>query len=734
MAEKPLYIAFLWHMHQPFYKNGMKGKYLLPWVRMHGIKDYYDMAAILEKYPNIHQTFNLTPVLIMQIEDYVNNKATDIFLELTLKKVDELTEEDKSFILYNFFMANWENMVNKYPRYKELLSKRGLHITQAEIEKVKSRFNKQDYLDLQALFNLAWFDPMFLTDEPLCSLVKKGKGFSEEDKKVIIDKQIEVLSMIIPEYKKLQEAGQIEVTASPFYHPILPLIYNTNIARFPSPNIPLPKKSFSASIDVKAQIEQAIEFYKERFGRPPLGMWPPEGSVCEEIIPIIEEAGIEWIATDEDILASSIEKPISRDTRGNVLNPSILYKPYRLQWSRHYFDLLFRDHTLSDLIGFTYSKWSTKDAVQDFIKRLETIRELVSSLPGEYIVSIILDGENAWEYYPDDGKDFLQGVYERLNEHPHLKCVTISEFLKGRTILDTLPRLFPGSWINRNFDIWIGDEEENLAWDYLRSARESLLSYEAELIRPPLPEQAQSLAKAWQEIYAAEGSDWNWWYGDQHTSGYDEAFDYLYRQHLSSVYSLIGKEPPKYLEIPITMPFKVNPPVTMPVDLIHPILDGEVTDYYEWLSSGFYDIRKIGGTMHQAQSIVRAIYYGFDMQNLYFRFDFNLNLSESTKVEEISLNFDIISPYSARIRISSEDKQLLFSQGESQEKKIGVLAVKKIMEMSIPIADLNLKPKDEIKFIVTVLRDGVEMEHWPTRAPFTIVVPSVDYQLENWYV
>lgn len=732
MAEKPLYIAFLWHMHQPLYKNGSTGKYLLPWVRMHGIKDYYDMAKILEKYPNIHQTFNLTPVLITQIEDYINNKATDTFLDLTMKKANDLTEEDKSFLLYNFFMANWDNMVNKYPRYKELLVKRGLHITQAEIENVKSRFSKQDYLDLQVLFNLAWFDPMFLQDEPLSSLVKKG-CFTEEDKKMIIDKQLEVLSMIIPEYKKLQDTGQIEVITSPFYHPILPLIYNTDIARISSPHIPLPKKRFYAPIDAQRQIEEAIKFYKERFNRLPDGMWPPEGSVCEEIIPMIEESGIKWIVTDEDILASSIGKPILKDTRGNVLNPGILYKPYRFQWSRHYIDFLFRDHTISDLIGFSYAKWRTEDAIQDFIKRLEVIWEKIKNIPGDYIVSIILDGENAWEYYPNDGRDFLCGIYERLNSHPFLKCVTISEFLRGRMVMDILPGLFPGSWINRNFDIWIGDEEENTAWDYLMQAREALSKYEGGLDHPLLPEQAQAISKAWQEIYAAEGSDWNWWYGDQHTSGYDEAFDYLYRGHLSNVYSLIGKEPPTYLKVPITLPVKARPPVTMPVDFIRPVLDGIVTNYYEWLASGFYDIRKTGGTMHQAQSIVKAIYYGFDMKNLYFRVDFNIDLSDPVEAEEISLNIDIISPFSGRIKVLPGDKQLIFSY-EGEEKKIGALAVKKIMEMSVPITELNLKPKDELKFIFIVLRYDREMERWPTRAPITLTIPSPDYHLENWYV
>jgi len=734
MAEKPLYIAFVWHMHQPLYKNGAAGKYLLPWVRMHGIKDYYDMVALLENYPNIHQTFNLTPVLIMQIEDYVKNNATDVFLEVTLKKATELNKEDKFFILYNFFMVNWENMLPRFPRYVELLEKRGRHITRSFLNMIREDFSTQDYLDLQVLFNLVWFDPIFLEQEPLKSLVQKGRNFTEADKEVVIKKQREVLSMIIPEYRKLQDAGQIEVTTSPFYHPILPLIYNTDIGKIPSPQIPLPAKRFSAPRDVQRQIEKAVEFYKERFGRAPQGMWPSEGSVCEEILPVMEEAGIKWTATDEGILEGSLGKNISRDTKGNVLNPELLYKPYRFQWNGHSINLVFRDHLLSDLIGFTYAKWKTEEAVNDFIKRLEFIQQRTSRLPGDYLVSIILDGENAWEFYPNDGRDFLNGIYFRLNAHQSLKCVSVWEFLSSRKVVEVLGRVFPGSWINKNFEIWIGDEEENTAWDYLHQAREFLANYEGGLEDQQLKEKSEALSKAWEEIYAAEGSDWNWWYGDQHSSGYDDAFDFLYRQHLSNVYSIVGVQPPGYLEEPITLPVKSIPPATLPVDLIHPVLDGKITDYYEWLSSGSYEIRKTGGTMHQAESIVRAIYYGFDMENLYIRLDLHSEINECREAQALSFAIDFISPVSVRLKFSIGDNTLLLMSESREEKRIGAVAINKIIEIKIPFADLGLKLKDEIKFIIAVLKNGMEMEHWPTRAPITLTLPSSDYMLEHWSV
>jgi len=668
-----------------------------------------------------------------QIEDYCNG-ATDIFLDLSLKKANELDDEDKKIILYNFFMANWDNMIFKYPRYKELLEKRGYYISNSELDKLIGRFNTQDFLDLQALFNLVWFDPMFLEQEPLAALCRKGRDFTEEDKKLIIEKQLAILTKIIPYYKQKQDEGVIEVATSPFYHPILPLVYNTDIAKISSPDIKLPRSRFSAPADAKKQIESAMKYYEEHFGRAVSGMWPSEGSVSDEVSTLFEGAGIKWIATDENILSRSLQKSIARDIAGNIINPAILYKPYMMQWSSHKLNIVFRDHKLSDLIGFTYSKWQTYDAVHDFIKKLETIRENTTKIPGDYLVTIILDGENAWEYYSNDGRDFLKGIYEYLNNNPNFKCVTVSEYIKEKPVMDVLPDLFPGSWINGNFDIWIGDDEENTAWDYLLRARETLSNYEAGLEDHEKEEKKETLEKAWQEIYAAEGSDWNWWYGDQHSSGYDEIFDFLFRQHITNVYRIIEKQYPKYLEMPIIVPFKSNPPMSMPVDLITPILDGNVTNYYEWLGSGFYDISKIGGTMHQAQSIIRRIYYGFDMNNLYFRFDFDKEIQSPEQIECFTINIDVVFPYEARIKIIPGNDFLVLSGSDYKDKKIGKLAAKKIMELSIPVENLELKPNEELKFIVTVLKGGAEMEHWPIRSPFTLKIPSTDYKLENWYV
>ena len=390
MKDRPLHIAFLWHMHQPYYLDPLSNKFVMPWVRLHGIKDYYDMVAILEDYPSIHQTINMVPSLIEQILKYTDSGADDEYMDLTLKPAADLTVQDKLFILQNFFFLQWDNMLFVYPRYRDLLEKRGYEPAPQALERACRRFTTQDFLDLQVWFNLSWFDPMFKESDPLLKhLLEKGRDFSEEEKGELIKRQIEVLRMIIPEYKKMMERGQIEVTTSPYYHPILPLLCDTEVARVALPGLMLPKKKFRHPEDAKTQIERAVSYHKEIFGVPPKGMWPSEGSVSEESLSLIAGAGIKWIATDEEILAKSLDIHLHRGLSGDDGIPEALYKPYYVEKQGAKISMIFRDHQLSDLIGFVYSKWDSKKAVEDLIERLHQIRQAVSVHDGDHLVSII---------------------------------------------------------------------------------------------------------------------------------------------------------------------------------------------------------------------------------------------------------------------------------------------------------------------------------------------------------
>ncbi|MEK6600110.1 MAG: glycoside hydrolase family 57, partial [Deltaproteobacteria bacterium] len=324
---KPLNIAFLWHMHQPLYKDPFTGEYILPWVRLHGTKDYYDMVAILERFPSLHQTFNIVPSLIEQINDYTDGAASDRFLSLTLKPAADLTRDDKRFIIRNFFLANWEHMIKPLPGYWELLKKRGFYHDEGEMDNALRYFSLQDFLDLQVLFNLAWIDPVIRENDGfLKGLAEKGRGFTEEEKGILAAKQKDIIKQILPKYREMEEKEIIEVTTSPYYHPILPLLCDSYSAKVAMPGIELPQKRFVCAEDAEYQVKSGIKLHEKTFGRKPKGMWPSEGSVSEAIIPIIANEGINWIATDEEILANSLKTAIRRDSKGHCLDPEILYK------------------------------------------------------------------------------------------------------------------------------------------------------------------------------------------------------------------------------------------------------------------------------------------------------------------------------------------------------------------------------------------------------------------------
>lgn len=534
--SNPLHVAFLWHMHQPFYKDVSTNEYALPWVRLHGIKDYYDMVSILDAYPLIHQTFNMVPSLMIQLDEYAHG-ASDRYLFYTQIPAKNLNHGQKAFLLQEFFSANWDNMIKPFPRYRELIEKRGITLSGDEISTAIKRFDTQDFLDLQVWFNIAWFDPQFQgRDSLLVNLIKKQKNFTEEEKQRVIDKQREVISLILPEYKRMQDKGQIEVSVTPYYHPILPLLCNMELAQQSDPSVTLPTKRFSAPEDARMQIKKAVDCYQHYLGCNPRGMWPSEGSVCNDIIPLVSDNGIKWLATDEWILYHTLGM--------DRYSAHLLYKPYNLIIDGKQVSVIFRDRALSDTIGFTYGKWNTYDAVSDFITRLHHIHDMLPK-KRNHLVCIAMDGENAWEYYSKDGWEFLEYLYTCLSHDETIRCVTISEYLQENPPQEILTDIHPGSWINSNFRIWIGDEEENKAWDYLYEAREALVDFEKK------HGQSDMTQEAWEYIYIAEGSDWFWWFGNKHYSPNAATFDSLFRGYLEGVYKILGLNVPEGIKKPI---------------------------------------------------------------------------------------------------------------------------------------------------------------------------------------
>ncbi len=612
-----IYVCFLWHMHQPFYKDLLTGEYRLPWTRMHALKDYYGMVKILDEFPAVHQTFNLVPSLVAQIEEYARGEAQDPFWAASLLPAEQLTAEQRQFILQYFFQANCEKLIYRYPRYRELYERwegAGMDPRHAG-----HYFSVQDYRDLQVLSQLAWFDEEYLErDQEVTDLVDRACDYTLEDQQLTRRKQLQILNAVLPAYGQAAGRGQIEISTSPFYHPILPLICDTDIAAEARPGIPLPRR-FRRPEDAREQLRRAREFMAQRLGRPPAGLWPSEGSVSNEALGLVAEAGFQWAATDQGVLERTIQAAAAGPG-------GRLYQPFLWEHQGHRLSLVFRDHFLSDLIGFVFSRMPPEQAAEDFVRRLCYMAEPLLAAGRDALAPIILDGENAWEYYDYNGRPFLRALYARLNSDARFACLTVSEALQ-RMPAERLSWIAPGSWINANFDIWIGAEEDNRAWDLLGQARQFF---------DRAPPEAPHRELAYQELLIAEGSDWCWWYGPEHDTANRMEFDELFRDHLSNVYRALGAEPPEELARPILR--RRDPAVaSAPAGHIRPIIDGEVTSYFEWIGAGLYRPNQRTGAMHGKRFLVRELHYGTDGVNFFLRVDFHPGSQERLPGTEVRL-------------------------------------------------------------------------------------------------
>jgi alpha-amylase/alpha-mannosidase (GH57 family) len=626
-------------MHQPLYKDLVTGEYRLPWTRFHALKDYYGMVKVLQDFPSVHQTFNLVPSMVVQIQEYAAGAAADPFLDCAVKPAEELSEAEREFVLRYFFQANADHLIYRYPRYGDLLN-----VWKAcgeSPQSARQHFSVRDLRDLQVLSQVAWFDEEFQEhDEEVKALVAKGRDYSLQDQALMARKEREILAAVMPVYREFAARGQIEISTTPFYHPILPLICDSSIASVSHPGVTLPSR-FQYPQDALHQLTTAREFIQRQVGISPVGLWPSEGSVSDQALALAAEAGFEWAASDNGVLARTIHQDGG---------PEVTYRSY--QWRQHGRELrmIFRDHFLSDQIGFVYSRMRADEAAAHFLERIRENTRPMLERGADVLVPIILDGENAWEYYDHNGRPFLRELYRRIAESSDsggdLAALTVSEALK----LDApraLDHIHPGSWIDANFDIWIGSEEDNIAWEYLLRARRKFDETAAGV-------SAQQRSLAYEELLIAEGSDWCWWYGPEHISENRIEFDELYRQHLANVYHALGLAPPEELSRPILksgVP-NLNHPRTHP---IHPVIDGEVTSYFEWAGAGRYQPDNRSSAMHSDQPRIRDIYYGADDDNLYLRLDlddqFQLHsLEVRTENETISL-LDNPSIESAKKRI-----------------------------------------------------------------------------------
>ncbi|MBI2414005.1 MAG: hypothetical protein HYV24_12450 [Deltaproteobacteria bacterium] len=740
--DNRLNIAFMWHMHQPLYKDPITKEYTMPWVLFHATKDYYDMVAILDEFPEVHQTFNLVPCLIEQLNEYASGRALDSYRKISSRTVSELTKADKSFMLQYFFQANWDHMVRPVPRYLELLRKRGLTNSRDEVQAVLRYFRDEDYLDLQVLFNLVWIDPTLRQKDPfLRSMYEKGGGYTEQEKRKVLEKQTAIAGMVVPKYAEMMEKGIIEVSTTPYYHPILPLLCDSFSAKEAMPGVTLPKERFVHPEDAVVQLKRGVELYEKTFGKKPAGLWPSEGSVSMDMLPLAAAEGFKWLATDEEILSNSLRRPLRRDSAGNCYDP-FLYKAYSVEAAGDKLSMVFRDHVLSDLIGFDYSKLDPETAANDMVARLVHIYNMLEE-PGRHVVPIVLDGENAWEHFRNDGRDFLVALYSKLSDHHRLKCVTVNEFLTKETQRDEIQWLFPGSWISHNFRIWIGHPEDNAAWDFIAEAREALVKYEKALTPEEKEEKKGNIAEAWEEVYAAEGSDWFWWYGEEHSSLSDEHFDNLFRRHIRHIYTLIDAEPPDSLDIQISSEARGFVPALTPTALIKPAIDGSISNYFEWLAAGRLERQYYGSAMHrelQSNGLVEGVSYGFSDDELFFRFDYLPEAAPYEKEWTISVNFMHPSNVKLTAVVKGTESSLTVQARKdakwAEVKEHGArIASDAVVELALPLSLLGRTDKGgEIRLVITINAGERGIERWPVKGFIVFHTPSEDFEEQNWIV
>jgi alpha-amylase/alpha-mannosidase (GH57 family) len=553
--KKNVDLVFLWHMHQPDYRDYSSGDFVLPWTYLHAIKDYTDMAYHFERHPKVRAVVNFVPILLDQLEDYTDQFATgrlrDPLLRLLIHEDScDLSITQRRLVLEACFRSNHTKMIAPYPAYKRLLELFNRLQTEGEI--ALSYLSGQYVADLLTWYHLAWCGESVRREHALVArLMSKAEGFSFEDRSQLLNLIGELITGIIPRYRKLSEAGQIEISATPHYHPLAPLLIEFASAKEAMPEAPVPESPHypKGRERVIAHIKRAKNSHLKRFGAEPKGMWPAEGSISTETLEVFASENCLWVASGEGVLVNSLrhaQQPVQDRAK-------YLYRPYRLEKGADNLSCFFRDDHLSDLIGFEYSRWHGKDAAQHFISEIEAIAQ--NAPDGETpIVSVILDGENAWEYYPYNGFYFLDELYAKLEVHPQIITNTYSDYLKpssSRTLTSGqthgLPGIVAGSWVYGNFSTWIGSKDKNRAWDLLCVAKQS---YDMVISSGRLSPTEQVAAE--KQLCSCESSDWFWWFGDYNPSHSVASFDRLFRHNLTELYHLLKLPAPHNLSEPIS--------------------------------------------------------------------------------------------------------------------------------------------------------------------------------------
>lgn len=696
-------VLFLWHNHQPFYQAPNAPRPVMPWVRLHAVRGYWDMVTAARE-TGARVTMNFSPSLLEQILFAAQNRPADEFERVARVPSEHLTEEEKRFVLAHFFSINWEVHVRTHPRYQQLLSKRGELATDAALRQARVDYAAQDYTDLVALFNLTWIGFAGRRNAQIADLLAKRKGYSHADVVTILDFHHRILEDLLPVYRELKETGQIEISASPYSHAILPLLCDSHVAQADIPRRLLPRLDYRYPEDAERQLKLATAVHTDVWGEAPEGLWPSEGAVSDEALALAAACGFRWAATDQAILE-----------RGGGSRREHLSHFCSHVWEREQrgVRLYFRDRALSDAIGFRYSGMPAKEAIQEFIGHAERIESATRGTTARCLV-IGLDGENPWEHFPDGGEKFLYSLYRALEAHPRLTTETFGQHLQTATS-ERMHHVHPGSWIDSDFHIWIGDPQKNEAWIELRRARRLIDELGAGDSRR---------AECWKWMLRAQGSDWFWWYGEPFSSVYEHQFDELFRSYLTAVYEAAGRQAPPALGVAI----KVSPRAErrlQPIFPLSPVIDGKDTSYFEWVNACRVDPRQYGATMGRAEHSIRMLFYGFGRDELYFRLD----PASTLRPQETSvLTLNVLSESLLTLSIRLGERRPLSSENGFR------WVVGTVIEIAVQYESMGLRPGGECQFWVEIMDDGTLIEKLPPVGAYHFIAPTDEMIAANWMV
>ncbi len=691
-------LAFLWHMHQPNYVDPIKKEFIMPWVRLHAMQDYLDIPSAILKPENAKTNINFVPSLLEQLEFYIDKKYSDSYLMVVEKDVKVLTDLEKNFIVDKLFNINIEKVVLKSTRYKELFQKKeDLLITKKD--NIGLEFFEQEIRDLQVHFQLGWSGTKLKNNIFIKELIKKDRGFTEEEKNKLLTIQYQFLIEVRDYIKSLANNNNCEVSITPFYHPIIPIMNDISNVNKAWSNSSIPNNFSNMSYYSKKHLKKAEDYAIRFFGKRITGMWPAEGSVSKDFLELLQETKIEWIATDEAILAKS---------RGYSPSLDELSTPYL--YNNKY--IFFRNHSLSDKIGFVYSNWDKIDAVNNFIEELNHFRANINR--EEALITIILDGENAWEYYEQHGEPFLTELFDKLSNVDWINLTTFSNYIeKNKKIIPSLDNLIPGSWIDGNFNTWINEPIKNKYWEYLFHLNNIIKNRRLNNLIG-----LDTLKTIEEHFMIAQGSDWMWWAGEGHSSSNDLDFDLLFRNYLIKIYSLLSLDAPIELYSPLYSKVEVIN-YKKPLHLITPNISGKLDDYYGWVSSG--EILQEQGAIHKTDTIISKVLFGFDKENMYFQLSSSIDLKEFGKrAYVISIEF---VDFNKKIDLISNNNGVISFIDEVCEASIKFSCIKESFE-----------PNESIKFRVLLNENGKIIERIPNTDIIVVNYPSDDFDLTNWYV